>query len=127
MLTLAVKAAVQLRLAAVPAVVLLGPGQVCKTTLAQAAAATQAGAVMLHLERETDRAGIAQPDLFFPRFLDRLVVLDEVQHVLAHFQVLRPEIDGTGSPAASCCWTRRRASCCGNPASRRPAAWPISS
>jgi uncharacterized protein len=98
MLKRAVQATVERRLAAYPAVVLLGPRQVGKTTLAQAVAAAHEGALVLDLEREGDRAAIAQPELFFPRYRDRLVVLDEVQHAPALFQALRPEIDAHRQP-----------------------------
>jgi predicted AAA+ superfamily ATPase len=98
MLTRALQAAVEHRLAAAPAVVLLGPRQVGKTTLALAVAAAHPGAIVLDMERESDRAAIAQPGLFFPRYRDRLVVLDEVQHAPALFQALRPEIDAHRRP-----------------------------
>jgi len=81
MLTRAAQDIVERRLSAYPAVALLGPRQVGKTTLALAVASSHAGAVVLDMERETDRAAVAQPDLFFPRHRDRLVVLDEVQPV----------------------------------------------
>ena len=79
MLTRCLQPIVERRLAQFPAVALLGPRQVGKTTLAQAVAASHAGALLLDLERESDRAALAQPELFLPRYRDRLVVLDEVQ------------------------------------------------
>src|SRR3990167_2377141 len=84
---------VERRLAQFPAVALLGPRQVGKTTLAQAVAANHEGALLLDLERESDRAAVAQPELFLPRYRDRLVVLDEVQLMPQLFSALRPEID----------------------------------
>jgi predicted AAA+ superfamily ATPase len=81
------------RLAQSPAVVLLGPRQVGKTTLANVIAARHAGAVVLDMERAADRATVAEPELFFPSLGDRLVVLDEVQHVPQLFAALRPLID----------------------------------
>lgn len=89
---------VEHRLQATPAVALLGPRQVGKTTLAQAVAASRPGAVVLDMEREADRAAVAQPDLFFPRHRDTLVVLDEVQHASGLFPALRPEIDAHRRP-----------------------------
>lgn len=77
---------------------LLGPRQVGKATLALSVAAAHPGAIVLDLEREGDRAAIAQPDLFFPRHRDGLVVLDEVRHAPALFQALRPEIDTHRQP-----------------------------
>lgn len=93
MLTRHLQHIVDRRLAQYPAVALLGPRQVGKTTLAHAVAANHPGALMLDLERESDRAAVAQPELFLPGYRDRLVVLDEVQHMPQLFSALRPEID----------------------------------
>jgi predicted AAA+ superfamily ATPase len=84
---------VERRLRQSPAVVLLGPRQVGKTTLARVVASGFDNALVLDMERESDRAAVAQPELFFPSQRDRLVVLDEVQHVPRLFTALRPEID----------------------------------
>jgi len=84
---------VERRLAQYPAVALLGPRQVGKTTLAKAVAANHPGAIVLDMERESDRAVLTRPELFLPLHRDRLVVLDEVQHLPALFAQLRPEID----------------------------------
>jgi len=86
------------RLALQPAAVLLGPRQVGKTTLARVLAAEFPGAVILDLERESDRARLAQPEAFFTRHRDQLVVLDEVQAVPEIFTALRPEIDADRRP-----------------------------
>lgn len=86
------------RLAHHPAVVLVGPRQVGKTTLARAVAARHPGAVFLDLERESDRAAVARPELFLPTVRDRLVVLDEVQWLPQLFAALRPEIDADRRP-----------------------------
>ncbi|HMQ72558.1 MAG TPA: ATP-binding protein [Rubrivivax sp.] len=98
MLTRAIQQIVERRLSTTPAVALLGPRQVGKTTLALAVASSYEGAVVLDMEREADRAAVAQPDLFFPRHRDRLVVLDEVQHAPSLFAALRPEIDAQRRP-----------------------------
>lgn len=87
-----------LRLRQQPAVALLGPRQVGKTTLARAVAAAAPDALFLDLEREADRARLARPELFFPRHRDRLVVLDEVQTLPGLFAHLRPEIDDERRP-----------------------------
>ncbi len=81
-----------------PAVLLLGPRQVGKTTLARAVAAARPGTVFLDLERESDRARLAAPELFFAQHRDQLVVLDEVQFVPDLFNHLRPEIDADRHP-----------------------------
>jgi uncharacterized protein len=74
-------------------VVLLGPRQVGKTTLAKAIAAQHPRALMLDLERESDRATLAQPELFFAAHRNEFLVLDEVQLTPHLFAALRPEID----------------------------------
>lgn len=93
MLTRAALATIERRLSRYPAVALLGPRQVGKTTLAQAIAARHPSALLLDMERESDRAAVARPELFFPAHRDRLIVLDEVQHAPHLFAALRPEID----------------------------------
>lgn len=86
------------RLAFYPGIVLLGPRQVGKTTLARAIAAQHPGALFLDLERPADRAQLAQPELFLAQHRDRLVVLDEVQMLPDLFTHLRPEIDADRRP-----------------------------
>ena len=86
------------RLAQYPAVALLGPRQVGKTTLARTVAAQYEGALMLDLERASDRAALAQPELFFAAHRNRLLVLDEVQLMPGLFTALRPEIDADRRP-----------------------------
>ena len=86
------------RLAFYPGMVLLGPRQVGKTTLARAVAARHPGALLLDLERPADRAQLAEPELFLAQHRDRLVVLDEVQMLPELFTHLRPEIDADRRP-----------------------------
>ena len=87
------QATIEHRLLQAPAMVLLGPRQVGKTTLARAIAAGRPQAMMLDLERESDRAALQQPELFFAAHRDRLLVLDEIQLMPGLFAALRPEID----------------------------------
>lgn len=74
------------------AVALLGPRQVGKTTLAHEVAASRPS-VYLDLENPTDRAKLAEPELFFARHQDELVILDEIHRVPDLFLVLRGVID----------------------------------
>lgn len=75
-----------------PAVALLGPRQVGKTTLALEVARGR-GSVYLDLESERDRAKLDQPELYLAQHLDKLVILDEVHRAPALFPVLRGLID----------------------------------
>jgi len=80
------------RLAEVPAVVLLGPRQAGKTTLALALA-EQGDALYLDLESEQDRAKLAEPELYLTDHLGKLVILDEIHRAPGLFPVLRGLID----------------------------------
>jgi len=79
-------------LAESPAVALLGPRQVGKTTLALEVAKAQP-AVYLDLESEGDRAKLAEPELYLAQHEDKLVILDEIQRTPQLFQSLRGLID----------------------------------
>src|SRR5262245_59931551 len=75
-----------------PAVVLTGPRQVGKTTLALGIAETRAAAY-LDLESEGDRARLAEPELYFADHTDERLILDEIQRLPGLFEVLRGTID----------------------------------
>lgn len=75
-----------------PAVALLGPRQVGKTTLALEIG-QHYHALYLDLESEQDRAKLAQPELYLTDHQDRLVILDEVHRAPGLFPVLRGLID----------------------------------
>jgi hypothetical protein len=79
-------------LAESPAVALLGPRQVGKTTLAHEVARARPS-VYLDLESEADRAKLSEPALYLPQHADKLVILDEVQRAPRLFQTLRGLID----------------------------------
>lgn len=80
-------------LARSPAVAILGPRQVGKTTLARAAADARPGSIFLDLETSTDQAKLADPSRFFASRRGHLMVLDEVQNLPELFSELRAEID----------------------------------
>ncbi len=75
-----------------PAVALLGPRQVGKTTLALEVAQGRPH-VYLDLESERDRSKLAEAELYLEGHLDKLVILDEVHRAPGLFPVLRGLID----------------------------------
>lgn len=75
-----------------PAVALLGPRQVGKTTLALEVG-REFDALYLDLESEQDRAKLAQPELYLADHQDQLVILDEVHRAPGLFPILRGLID----------------------------------
>lgn len=83
---------VQERLGHLPAVALLGPRQVGKTTLAHRIAAGR-DSVYLDLESPRDREKLSDPQFYLSEHEDKLVVLDEVQRTPELFATLRGLID----------------------------------
>jgi hypothetical protein len=82
------------RLSHMPAVVLLGPRQVGKTTLARHIASTRkAGAIYLDLERPSDRRRLDDPDAYLRARAGKLVVIDEIHRAPGLFELLRGIID----------------------------------
>ncbi|MER9576188.1 ATP-binding protein [Mesorhizobium sp. M0189] len=75
-----------------PAVALLGPRQVGKTTLALEIAERRPS-IYLDLESDADRARLAEPELYLAEHPDKLVILDEVHRLPNLFQSLRGLID----------------------------------
>ncbi len=80
------------QLARSPAVALLGPRQVGKTTLARALASSRPS-VMLDLERPRDMARLADIETFCAANSDVLIILDEFQRSPDLFAPLRAIID----------------------------------
>ena len=82
------------RLRHMPAVVLLGPRQVGKTTLARAIVADRGPrAIYIDLERQADRRRLADADAFLRAQARKLVVLDEIHRAPELFATLRGIID----------------------------------
>lgn len=77
-----------------PAVALLGPRQVGKTTLAHSLA-DELGqqALYLDLELPSDRAKLTDPELYLSQHAERLVILDEIHRLPGIFETLRSLID----------------------------------
>lgn len=86
------KQAIEGALARQVGVVLLGPRQVGKTTLAQEISEAR-DAVYLDMERSSDRRILEEPDLYLDEQMGRLVVIDEVQLMPDLFKALRGQID----------------------------------
>jgi uncharacterized protein len=80
-------------LAQFPAVVLLGPRQAGKTTLALAEMARRSDALYLDLELPSAQRQLDDPEGFLLTQRNRLVILDEVQRLPELFTVLRGIID----------------------------------
>lgn len=83
---------VELSLQHSPAVALLGPRQIGKTTLALSLAEAQT-ATYLDLESPSDLAKLDDAENYLKSHAGKLVILDEIQRVPELFQVLRGIID----------------------------------
>ncbi len=75
-----------------PAVSIIGPRQVGKTTLAHRIAETRSS-VYLDLESERDRVKLSDPGYYLRKHSDKLVVLDEIHKIPEIFQEIRGVID----------------------------------
>ncbi len=94
MLNRRVNAQLAALLRANPVVALLGPRQVGKTTLARMVGdAMTRTSLYLDLERPSDRAKLADPELLLGRQGRKLTILDEVQRMPELFPVLRSLVD----------------------------------
>lgn len=80
------------RLAESPVVALLGSRQVGKTTLARALDPGKP-CHYIDLERPSDVAKLADPELYLGRLSGQLVILDEIQRLPGLFPVLRALVD----------------------------------
>lgn len=76
-----------------PAVGLLGPRQIGKTTLAGHIALNFDSSIYLDLESPADLAKLSEPEDYFERHKGKLIILDEVQRVPELFGILRGVID----------------------------------
>lgn len=92
------EAEIERRLSSAPAVAVLGPRQCGKSTLAGQIVRQHPGAILLDLERPSDRARLTDPEAFFALHRDTLVCLDEVQRMPELFPVLRSVLDERARP-----------------------------
>jgi len=77
-----------------PAVAILGPRQVGKTTLAHLLASEiSPEPIYLDLETASDLAKLKEPELYFETHEDRTIILDEIQRIPEIFATLRGIID----------------------------------
>jgi len=82
----------QKNIAQVPAVALLGPRQVGKTTLAKTIA-KEMNSIYLDLEAPEDLLKLSDPTSFLASHNDKFIILDEIQRAPDLFMVLRGLID----------------------------------
>lgn len=83
-----------------PAVGLVGPRQVGKTTLAkQLQQKIQKPSLYLDLELDSDRFRLSRAEWFLEQHLDKCVIIDEVQRMPELFPLLRALIDRKREPA----------------------------
>jgi hypothetical protein len=75
-----------------PAVVLIGPRQIGKTTLAQSCGSMNHG-LYIDLESQRDLRKLSDPEDYLGKREDRLVILDEIQRLPGLFPSLRGLID----------------------------------
>lgn len=92
MLSRQISKKLQLAIANVPAVALLGARQVGKTTLAKSVA-KGIDSIYLDLEAPEDLLKLSDPTSFLSAHADKLVILDEIQRSPELFRVLRGLID----------------------------------
>lgn len=77
-----------------PAIGVLGPRQIGKTTIAEEIAMSfSPEPIYLDLESPTDQAKLNEPEAYFELHKGKLIILDEIQRVPELFQVLRGVID----------------------------------
>jgi len=80
-----------------PAVAILGPRQSGKSTTAKMLL-KDIPSVYLDLQDRADRNKLSEPELFFDRYRDKLICLDEIQLLPEFFSILRSEIDKDRRP-----------------------------
>jgi len=99
MITRALTAELDTLLTEFPAVALLGPRQVGKTTLAQSILKKhKRKTIYFDLENDNDLARLKDAAFVFDQYQDHCIILDEVQRMPSLFAQLRPIIDRHRKP-----------------------------
>lgn len=80
-----------------PATAILGPRQCGKSTTARMLLKNRPS-IYLDLQDRVDRNKLAEPELFFDRYREKMICLDEIQMLPEFFSVLRSEIDKDRRP-----------------------------
>src|SRR4030043_1875894 len=81
------------RLLNIPGVIILGPRQCGKSTLAKTIMSKIENSVYMDLERPSDINKLTDPEAFFSLNANKLICLDEIQRVPELFPILRGVID----------------------------------
>lgn len=100
MIQRAIQPQIQQALTFFPAVGIIGPRQVGKTTLVRLLQ-TQLNkpSLFLDLERDSDRQKLAEPELFLQQYTEQCVIIDEIQNLPTLLPLLRWLIDQNRQPA----------------------------
>lgn len=94
----ALKKTIESSLTYFPVCAILGPRQVGKSTLAKEILTKFQNSIYLDLEKPSDLAKLAQPELYLEMHKDKLICLDEIQRKPDLFPVLRSLIDDDRRP-----------------------------
>jgi uncharacterized protein len=91
---------VQEALSYFPVVGIIGLRQVGKTTLAKVLEKSlNKPTLFLDLERDSDRYKLAEPELFLQQYMDRCVIIDEIQNIPTLLPLIRWLVDQDRRPA----------------------------
>ncbi|MCX6557574.1 MAG: ATP-binding protein [Candidatus Aminicenantes bacterium] len=85
-------------LAQFPVVGIIGSRQTGKTTLARLIQKQSKNAVYLDLELPSDQNKLREPELYFNRYKDTLVIIDEIQRMPSLFPLIRAIVDQNRVP-----------------------------
>lgn len=92
-----------------PAVALVGPRQVGKTTLVRLLSNQFASQpIYLDLESMQDVSRLQDAELYLSERQDKLIILDEIQRMPQLFPLLRSLIDRHRVQGGLCCWDQLR-------------------